>query len=140
MYSFWLVESFWQNFNFSECKYFFFNFVSNNPVNNNPVSNNPKTTNNNIRAILFNTLGNVHIIRNTIFRIFRPPPSPFVTKNRTNPYLFTRLRNKSPNPLPPKLLRIMWTFPCYVLFPSSKFYFGSLTTADMNQDIFQMMT
>jgi hypothetical protein len=35
--------------------------------------------------------GNVHKIRNTIFRIFRPL---FVTKNPTNPYLSTN--NKSP--------------------------------------------
>jgi hypothetical protein len=52
--------------------------------------------------------GNVHIIRNTIFQLFIPPP--FVTKNPTNAYLPTRLRNKSLNP-PPKVLRIMWTFP-----------------------------
>ncbi len=43
-----------------------------------------------------------------IFRDFWPPP-PFVTQNRTNPYMFTVERNKSLTP--PKCVRIMWTFP-----------------------------
>jgi hypothetical protein len=37
--------------------------------------------------------GAVHKIRNAFFRYFRPPP-PFVTQNRTNPYIFTEVRNR----------------------------------------------
>jgi hypothetical protein len=45
-----------------------------------------------------------------IFRDFWPSPPPFVTQNRTNPYMFTVDRNKSLTP-PSKCVRIMWTFP-----------------------------
>ncbi len=38
-------------------------------------------------------------------------PSCFVTENRTNPYIFIRLRNKSLTPLPSKCLRFLWTLP-----------------------------
>jgi hypothetical protein len=41
--------------------------------------------------------GAVHKIRNAVFRYFRPPP-PFVTQNRTNPYIFTEVRNNSLTP------------------------------------------
>ncbi len=41
--------------------------------------------------------GAVHKIRNAVFRYFRPPP-PFVTQNRTNPYISTEVRNKSLTP------------------------------------------
>jgi hypothetical protein len=66
------------------------------------------------------TLGNVHIIRSTIFRIFRPPSS-FVTKNRTNPYLLKRLRNKSLNPPPLKNVT-------YYVNDTLKIFFENIST------------
>jgi hypothetical protein len=70
------------------------------------------------------TLGNIHIIRNTFFGFSDPPPSPFVTKNHTNPYIFTRLRNKSPDPPPPKVVTYYVDVP---LFDFILYCFTSLT-------------
>jgi hypothetical protein len=42
-------------------------------------------------------LGDVHILRNAIFQLFRLPL--LVTKNHTNPYVLTMVRNKSLSPL-----------------------------------------
>jgi hypothetical protein len=44
-------------------------------------------------------LGDIHILRNAIFQLFRPP-SLIVTKNRTNPYALTMVCNKSLTPSP----------------------------------------
>jgi hypothetical protein len=73
---------------------------------------------------LFVSFGNVHIIRNTIFWIFRPPP--FVTKNRTNPYTLTRLRNKSLTPPKSATYYVDVPFLIYLnlIFPESKEWKG----------------
>jgi hypothetical protein len=62
----------------------------------------------NTDTLLF-SLGDVHIIRNAMFQLFRQP-SPFVTKNRTNPYALTMVRNKSLTPLE-RYVRNLWTSP-----------------------------
>jgi hypothetical protein len=64
-----------------------------------------------------NSLGDVHKLRDAIFQDFRPP-SPLVTKNRTNPYVLTMVRNKSLTS--PLTLRNLWTSP-YVIQERSLF-------------------
>jgi hypothetical protein len=54
-------------------------------------------------------IGDVHILRNAIFQDFRPPSS-LVTKNHTNPYVLTMVRNK-----------LLWTSP-YVIYQDSLFF------------------
>jgi hypothetical protein len=54
-------------------------------------------------------LGDVHILRNAIFQLFKPP-LPLVTKNRTNPYVLTMVRNKLLTPLL-RALRNLWKSP-----------------------------
>jgi hypothetical protein len=51
---------------------------------------------------------NIHKLRNAIFQDFRLP-FPLVTKNRTNPYVLTMVRNESLTP--PRTLRNLWTSP-----------------------------
>ncbi len=75
----------------------------------NPLLKKGKLTKTLLRRISVSfKLGVAHLIRNAIFRDFGPP-SPFVTQNRTNPYIFER-RNKSLTPHSP-YIRIIWTTP-----------------------------
>jgi hypothetical protein len=65
-----------------------------------------------VKTLKFIKLKGTSINNVTRFYGFSDPPSPSYQKNRTNPYIFKRGRNKSRRkPPPPWVLRNLWTFP-----------------------------